>query len=262
MHETADYVQGSRVSSLFVSDASCLRFYRHKAAWRRPAKLRNPSKADGFQKNRCKLCQKVVSMAYRLRKGLGQDSESDYMSDCTGPNPNCGPQDTLCVVNWSNTVEACQQQYVTDPNSPHNLVGSTEAPAQLVPGSAAWSAQVAAAGGSEQEAEQAVGESVPSGVNSQTWWSQPGATITASSSAPPASSPATVTQSSAPPSSTPAIVTQSSAPPASSGAIVTQSSAPPSGSAPPASSSGFDLSSIPWWGWLAAAGVAFLALKK
>jgi hypothetical protein len=53
-----------------------------------------------------------------------------------------------------------------------------------------------------------------------------------------------------------------------SGTVIS-SSAPPgtppiqSGSTQPAqTSTGFDLSSIPWWGWLAAAGVAFFAFQK
>jgi hypothetical protein len=226
----------------------------HSTATKQPGDAQNEvgtqSKADGFQKNRCKLCLEGGSMAYRLRKGLGQVDYSDYMAACVGTPANCFPGDDVCVANAQNLVVACEQGYDHE-NPPESL------PAPMQPGSAAYNTALAQAGGSVQEVDQSVGEVLNPAV-----WSQPGATITAMSSAPPASKPATVTQSSAPPSSTPGIVTQSSAPPASSGAIVTQSSAPPSGSAPPASSSSFDLSSIPWWGWLAAAGVAFMALKK
>jgi len=45
---------------------------------------------------------------------------------------------------------------------------------------------------------------------------------------------------------------------------VVQSSAPPSRSVSPslAPSSGFDLSSIPWWGWALGAGAALFAFSK
>ena len=58
-------------------------------------------------------------MRFRVRRrGLG-----DYLSDCTGPNPNCGPMDSVCIANWTNINSACEQQWITsaaykNPNIP------------------------------------------------------------------------------------------------------------------------------------------------
>jgi hypothetical protein len=203
-------------------------------------------------------------MAYRFRKGMGQ---TDYAAEgqagggqpvegswagqqlaaginvCDGviDAPAPSPFDRESSPNWCDPTSGTFGCSSTQPGAapgrcdPSDWVGNLYG---TTPGYAA----------SVEASDAAPVQAVPPGPGAPAWAQ--------------ASKPATVTQSSAPPSSTPAIVTQSSAPPASSGAIVTQSSAPPSGSAPPASSSSFDLSSIPWWGWLAAAGVAFLALKK
>ena len=176
---------------------------------------------------------------YGYRRGLGVDY-GGYMGACTGgvDTAQCGFDDTNCLAAAQNVVTACNQQYVTDPNSPHNNPNVSALPSQIVINSPSEMAELYGAGGAVNTEGNIIPVAAPP---------VPAATVAA---APASSTPATVVSSSAPPSSTPATVVSSSAPPASSTAGSTTAS------------TGFDFSSIPWWAWAAAAGVAFFALKK
>lgn len=206
-------------------------------------------------------------MAYRLRRGMGQDN-IDYAAEglpggaspllntwagqqlaqginvCDGviDHPAPSPFDRESSPNWCDPTSGTFGCSSTQPGAPPGRCDPSDWVGNVYGTTPGYAASVEASDAAPVQA-------VPPGPGAPAWAQ--------------ASKPATVTQSSAPPSSTPAIVTQSSAPPASTPAIVTQSSAAPASSnGTPAASSGFDLSSIPWWGWLAAAGVAFLAFKK
>lgn len=87
---------------------------------------------------------------YRAMRSRGIGDANSYLDACEGPEPNCSVYDTNCINDWQNIVSACETQYVSDPNSPHNLVGSSYTPTQLIPGTAAYVAAVGAAGGSVQ----------------------------------------------------------------------------------------------------------------
>ena len=201
---------------------------------------------------------------YALRRhpgffGLGDIGYSDYMSACTGGGGtgSCSPFDQVCIATQQNVVDACNQQYVTDPTSPHNDPNASTLPAQISPSAPNFDAAVAAAGGSIQVAEQQAGEPVPSDTTAAAWWGAPAGTVQAAAPityAPP--KPPT-------PSSTPTapIVTQSAAPPATSPTIVTQSSGAPGGSVVNVGQG--QSSGMPSWMLLAAAAlVGVLALSK
>lgn len=196
---------------------------------------------------------------YGYRRGLGSIGYGDYMNACTGgvDTAQCGFDDTSCLAGAQNVVNACDQQYVTDPSSPHNNPNANTLPTQITSNSPIEQAELFAAGGAVNTEGNIVPVAAPQNCFQQTmtgnWVCEdasgnviPAAATPASSSAPPASTPATVVSSSAPPANqTPSY--QSSAPPATT---------------TPATSTGFDFSSIPWWAWAAAAGVALFAFKK
>lgn len=221
----------------------------------------------------------------RLRmRGLGAADYTSYMQACTGGggSASCNPMDQICIATANNVVDACNAQYVSDPQSPHNLVGGGATPAALVPGTAAYNTAVAKAGGSLQLVEQQSGEPVPPGTTPADWWGAPGAMI--GSSCPPLpscganSSPiGTGTDANGCPTATcVALPSQpGTAQPAAAQTVMSSSSVPPNVAAQPPgvsyqpsqnqapATSGFDLSSIPTWGWLAAAAaVGFLVFTQ
>ena len=198
---------------------------------------------------------------YGYRRGLGSIGYGDYMNACTGgvDTAQCGFDDTSCLAGAQNVVNACDQQYVTDPSSPHNNPNANTLPTQITSNSPIEQAELYAAGGAVNTEGNVIPiAAAPSSCFQQTmtgnWVCQD-----AAGNVTPAATPTAAT-SSAPPSSTPATVVSSSAPPASAAASY-QSSAPPATSTP-TTSTGFDLSSIPWWAWAAAAGAAFFAFNK
>jgi hypothetical protein len=208
---------------------------------------------------------------YGLRKGLGQE---DLNAIYPGTNQTYAQVEAR---NWVMDVAAgagnsafiptqSQIDYVAseilagkDPTPPPG-VGATSCPSGYVlapSGVCAWveSAQEIAQGAAQQTGEfNAWLAANPNAAGAPAYEAAAAAAATpVVSNAPPSSSPATVISSSAPPSSTPSTVIQSSAPPASSTAAASGGTA----------TSGFSLSSISTWGWLAAgAAVAFFAFKK
>lgn len=191
--------------------------------------------------------------------GLGQVGYSDYMGACTGGgSASCSPFDQVCIANATNIVNACQEQYVSDPTSPHNDPNANTLPSQLTAASPQYDTELAGAGGSVQLVEQANNEPLPPDTTSGAWWGAPGATVAPAAIPTPASSSPTVVSpntyvSSAPPVSSPASSLNtyvSSTPPASTSATSS------------AAVSGLDLSAIPWWGWVLGAGVAVFAFSK
>ena len=220
---------------------------------------------------------------YRMRAGMGAPARpiqvysrrrgmwglGDYLSDCEGSNPNCSPMDQVCIANWQNVVDACEQQYVTDPNSPHNNPNASGVTAQLSTSSPQYTAELAAAGGSTQLAEQAVGETLPPGTSPAAWWGGPGATVAAGPPAapPPAPTPAPAAPAPGTPSTAasaaPANATvSSSASAAPAGNVYVSSTPAAAGTQAGSSSTGFDLSSIPWYLWAGVAAVALFAFSK
>jgi hypothetical protein len=112
----------------------------------------------------------------RRQRGLGQATDwSSYMKACMGQywGVVCAPTDDPCIANQTNVQDACQNQFLTDPNSPHNTTTPTGTPTAIW-GTPAYTAQLAAAGGSIQLQDVSAGEQLPA-----SWWTVPGATVTA-----------------------------------------------------------------------------------
>ena len=176
-------------------------------------------------------------MAYRL-KGLGQapTDYSSYMSLCmAGHTASCNPLDQVCIAQQVAASDICGQDYLTDPNSPHNTTTPSAVPTPPNVSNVTSLPQAQALAESEYQ-QPMPGTVIPT---------------TVVSSAPPASTPATVVQSSGAPAPavTPATVIQSS------GASATQQAAAQS-------SSGFDFSSVPWWAWAGVAALGVFALSQ
>jgi len=172
-------------------------------------------------------------MAYHF-KGFGQapTDYNSYMALCmAGHTASCNPLDQVCIAQQVAVSDICGQDYVTDPNSPHNTTTPTAVPTPPDVSSITSLPQAQALATSE--AQPTVAGDIPTSV--------------VVSSAVPATTSSTVVSSSAVPSSTSNAVGQSSAVPTSSSS---------------SSTAGFDLSAIPWWGWAAAAGVALVIFNQ
>ena len=199
---------------------------------------------------------------YRLQNfGLGSITQQQYLDSCEGPNPNCAIGDAPCIANWQDLVNACENQFATDPLSPHNNSQNPALPGRLIPGTANYQTQLAAAGGSAPNASIQVANTAVSSGYGTPWMETPkyaGVTPYAGFVAAPAPTQGTKAAPASP-------VYQSSAP-APTAPPPYQSSpgtaAPPldNGSTPPPT--GFSLTAIPWWGWAIAAGVGFLAMRR
>ena len=189
-------------------------------------------------------------------------SNEDFMSACvnsgggTGGSQNCSPYDSECVAAAADQVGACAAAFTSQPGNCHaegtSVQYSNGTVTEIAPGGKistanANTAPATAYGAGYDVNGQPLSSFTDSGLSP----------IVVSSAAPPANYPYTPP---AQPSGTPA---------APSGSQVTQSAAPPSGTqsattpaGTPATSSGFDFSSIPWYAWAGAAAVLLLMVTK